>query len=186
MRMINLLEYNILKGAFADILVDQCSNKVLKLFKSYDHPDLSGTGKEEIGEERTNTFRRKVYETEREAYEIVQGSNILIEYTPQYFGPVQIEFVKRGNIDVSHYYLTDCCFELEYIQGDCSKFCQLKSNVKDDERFYNELTSLENEFLRKGINYIIDSSIIINATNFKIIDFATIDPIGFEPILGDE
>ena len=110
MRKINLLEYNILRGAFADILVDQCSNKVLKLFKSYDHPDLSGTGKEEIGEERTNVFRRKVYETEREAYEIVQRSNILIEYTPQYFGPVQIEFVKRVNIEFSPYDLTDWCF----------------------------------------------------------------------------
>lgn len=188
MKTINLQDYEIRFGAFADILVHTRSKKALKLFKSYYHPALDGTGKEELGPEKTNNYRRRVFEIEFKAYDLVQKSDILKRHTPKFYGQIKFDKILNGDQDVSPRYLKDCCFEMEYMEGECMKLGEIKSNkefLQQKEGSLNfNLSNLISEFNRVGVKYTEDSSAIFNSQSFTIIDFATNDPYEFEPVIG--
>jgi hypothetical protein len=179
--------YQLKKGAFADVFIDINAKTAIKLFKSYDHPDLDGTGKESIGKEQTNDYRKKVFETENQAYICIQGSKLLGMFTPTYYGVRTIKMVHNCDTDISNYYLLDCCYLIEYIVGRDEKLNILRQNkilIKSLEiNISFQLQAILDEFEKCGIEYILDSQVIFNDSEFKIIDFATKDPNEFEPII---
>lgn len=165
-----LNNYQIISGAFADVLIDQNKGKALKLFKSYQHPHLDGTGKEQIGEEKINEYRKKVFRSELDAYNLVQHSEFLKQYTPIFYGQINFDSVLNNNTDVTHYYLDNCCFELEYIKSEFYKWKHIQY----------DFSQIFQEFNRTGIQYYEDSSASIRYESICIIDFATINPQFFE------
>jgi hypothetical protein len=185
--MINISDYEMRCGAFAKILIDKVGKKALKLFKSYNHPDLDGTGKEDEGETKVNDFRRKVFETELEAYHRVQSSSLLRKHTPAFYNQIQTGEIINGDTNVTEHYLSNCCFEIEFIDGNHVKIGELQSNATLlkhlEQQFGFNLKNLITEFHSKGIEYTKDSSIIYNANQFILIDFATIDCEKFRPII---
>lgn len=184
---INLLKYQIKRGAFALILIDSQISTAFKLFKSYDHPDLNGTGKEQIGRQKENAYRQKIFETEREAYELTQESETLRKFTPKYFGSIKVDSVLQNGKDVSNQYLLDCCLKIAFIEGDDYKLNSIRGNPNAlnelQKKFQFDLSDLLDQFQIVGIRYTLDSSAIINDHEFKIIDFATEDPYQFQPII---
>ena len=185
--IISTEKYEIRKGAYSDVFIDKAEMKAYKLFKSYNHPDLSGTGKEQIGIAKTNQYRQKVFETERDAYVKIQDSFLLKQFTPKFYGQTSIKKVVTNNIDVSSNYLLDCCYTIEFIVGKDNKLNEIRSNeniLKDLENSLSfKLDDIIQEFVNKGVNYTIDSSAIWNERTFKIIDFAMIDSYHFQPII---
>ncbi len=182
---INLQDFQkIGSGAFADVWADAKQEKVLKLFKSYNHPSLDGTGKEDWGEEKTNEYRRKVFSTELDAYHFAQNSELLKKHTPIFYGLLEFDKIFHEEEDVTHHYLKDCCLILEYVPGPCDKLMegqnQLNRNLKNSLQL--KMEPLLQEFVKVGIDYTLDSSVIHNSQNYVIIDFATMDPQPFEPI----
>ena len=77
---------------------------------------------------------------------------------------------------------------MDYVEGECKKLTHIRSNrelLQDLESSLKfKLTILLSAFNEAGIKYTEDSSVIINSHSFVIIDFATIDPHRFEPIIG--
>ncbi|MEP6794924.1 MAG: hypothetical protein ABJB16_11400 [Saprospiraceae bacterium] len=189
MKSIDLINLSIIgRGAFADIFFDSKKSRVYKLYKSYDHPSLNGTGKEECGQDRTNKYRKAVFTTEFQAYIGIQDNSILIRYTPSFYGSVKIGKVQHDGQDLSNQYILDCCIEMECIDGISTKLNvilednTLKNNIENEFGF--TFKDLLEEFNKCGVLYTLDSSAIINEQSFKLIDFATIDSHEFEPILG--
>jgi hypothetical protein len=184
---IELSNYRIESGAYGIIIIDQLDNRVLKLFKSYNHPALNGTGKEEWGEEATNDYRSRVYQSEKEAYELVQNSELLRRFTPEYFGEQEVDRVLDNGIDVTNQYLTNCCFKLSFINGKSCDLIEYRENetlAERAQRKYDfDFEILFQEFSRNQINYLEDAAVITNTDYFKIIDFGTKDPFSFQPIL---
>ena len=184
---LNLSYYNILKGAYAVVLIDKISKTAFKLFKSYDHPDLDGTSKEEIGEDKTNDYHRKVYKTEIEAYELVEKSSLLKAHTPKFYGTYKIDKVMDDGQNVTHQYLTDCCYQMEFICGEENKVNSILCNrdllKKLEDNIGFKLKHILDEFQQVGIKYTTDSSAVFNDTEFKIIDFGIVDSGEFQPII---
>jgi hypothetical protein len=185
--IVQIENFQIKQGAFADVLIDKSNMIVLKLFKSYNHPDLNGTGKESISETITNEFRKKVFESEKQAYINIQNSELLKKFTPKYFGNKIIDKVTSNNIEISSNYLLDCCLILEFIIGDDYKLYSLLSDeVKTkqlEKKFFLSINEIINSFIERDVLYTLDSSVIYNDIDFKIIDFATKNFNDFEPII---
>lgn len=184
--MLNISNYEKCGGAYATILINKKDKTVLKLFKSYNHPDLDGTGKEEESETETNEFRKKVYETELEAYRNAQLSPLLKAHTPKFYGAIQTGTITNGETEVTGHYLTNCCFQIEFIMGTHLKLGDLKSTTlllsELEKKLEFTLENLISEFNSNGVNYTKDSSVIYNTEQFILIDFATIDCEDFRPI----
>lgn len=184
---INLEEYKIIKGSFAVVVVDSKTEYAFKIFKSYDHPDYDGTGKQSIGKSRTNEYYKNVFETEATAYELAQNSETLKKFTPLYFGKVNIDKVFDNGNDVTYQYLKDCCFKMNYIQGDTYKLLEILNNPiccrKFKMNFNFKLEDLMKEFKNNKINYLKDATAITQVGLFKIIDFAKEDSSNFQPII---
>jgi hypothetical protein len=180
-------KYQLKKGAFADVFIDSMEMTALKLFKSYDHPDLNGTGKESIDKVITNNFRRLVFETENQAYINIQKSDLLKKFTPKFYGKKNIEKVNDYDADISNHYLLDCCYLIEYISGKENKLSQMRQNTSIinqlEKNISFSLHSVLEEFEKFGIKYLLDSSVIFNENQFKVIDFATKDSNEFQPII---
>ncbi len=184
----NLQDFSIVPGGFADILIDSNQSRAFKIFRSYDHPALEGTGKEDIGAEETNQYRRKVFESELEAYNLAQKSEVLLKHTPTFYGQVNFDNVFMGQQNVTNHYLKGCCFEMEYVPGICVKLENLKYNdqliqhLEQSLKF--DLKTILSEFYKLDIAYVYDSSVIYNSQTFVVIDFATKDSFEFAPIIG--
>jgi len=181
-----LSDFTLCKGAFSVVMIDKNSKKAYKLFISYNHPNLNGTCKEEIGEFKTNEYRKKVFKTEIKAYYLVQKSSLLKAHTPKYFGVITADKVFDKDSNVTYQYLTDCCYKIEFIDGCVNKLYGLsvmKNLLEPMEKKLNfKLVDILKEFQQYKINYINDASVIYNDKEFKIIDFGTEDPNNFEPI----
>lgn len=186
MNTIDLSHYKIKSGAFSIVLIDKTTCKAIKLFKSYDHPSLNGIGKEKQGIEKTNTYRRKVFENEFDAYKRIQESTLLQKFTPTFYGQLKFDKILQGNIDITNQFLSDCCFQLEYINGKEGKLGMIETDeklLKDFENEYNfNLKVVKGEFSKLGVNFLIDATILINKQTLKIIDFGTQSIYEFEPI----
>lgn len=155
--MILSLKNKIDEGGYSVIIKD--GNIVYKLFKN------------SINVKRLRSFEDKlrnlVFNSEVDAYHITQNVNELKQYVPEFYGTVNVEKVEDEKCnDVSNLYLLDCCYSMEYIEGQFYKL--FPCNISD------EIQRVINLFNNNGINYLIDSCIsYVSDTNFKIIDFAT-------------
>lgn len=183
---ININDYEVRKGAFALVLLDRNKNIAYKLFKSFNHTDLEGTNAKSFGELVTNSFRIRVFEKEMEAYNLIQNSSVLRNFTPKYFGQVLINNIMNDSIEVTNQYLNSCCMRLELIEGIDKKLYTLNNQEINafESKYQISLESLKKEFKDNGINYLTDSSVFLGGGQFKIIDFSTIDPNEYEPVLG--
>lgn len=171
---LNLAAYESRQGAFATIVIDSNRKLAYKLFKSYNHPDLDGTGKEEHPESTINNFRIETFKSEVEAYIKVQDSELLKSFTPKYYGTEQFDRIVWANTDISNQYLPYCCMKLEYIDGQDYKLAELLGyDIKEvvENRFKIDVTNIIQEFKKNGILYLEDASAIVSDHSFKIIDF---------------
>ncbi len=164
------------QGAFA--IVVKIEDKAFKLFFSKKHPNHKSDNIED--DYQIDLVSQKVFESEKEAYEIIQKSDsqLLKRFTPKYFGTVQIDKVfNPQNEDVTDHYLTDCCLVIEFIEGENEeKLVLIEDEVlKEIEEQQNfTLKEVYNEFEKFGIMYHNeDGSAIWNREELKIIDFGT-------------
>jgi hypothetical protein len=73
---------------------------------------------------------------------------------------------------------------MEFIEGPCCKQNEIGPTLQ--YAIVDRILTLKDiflEFKRAGICYTIDSSVITQENKIFVIDFATIDPRNFEPIL---
>jgi len=186
MLTIEVSEYNTAPGAYAIVFIK--NGRALKLFKSYNHPHLDGTGKEEISADRTNEYRKRVYQTEVDAYNLIKDSGLLKKFTPLFYGPISITKVIDNGKDISDQFLLDCCYEMEYIEGIAEKLNIIHGNSEIllplEKNLGFSLHEIIKEFVKLGVHYTKDSSAVYGDKVFKIIDFATKDSEEFQPIIG--
>jgi hypothetical protein len=189
MEFIEISNYSTIGGAYSVVLIDNHRKVALKLFKSYDHPDLNGTGKEFFGKEMINNYRRKVFESEVDAYSKVQNSEVLKKFTPKYFGTMKFNRVLNYQQDITCKYLPECCFSMEFIEGDDYKIIELMANsdlLEEREMKLNiNFNALIQEFKENGILYMHDASVIINESCVKFIDFGA-NNVGDYPYINSE
>ncbi len=74
---------------------------------------------------------------------------------------------------------------MEFIDGSCEKLNLLNPELLQqlECNLSFKLDMLIEEFKVYGILYTLDSSVIYNNAEFKIIDFGTIDPYEFQTII---
>ncbi len=177
MNELEIGQYITREGAYSTVVINNQNKLAYKIFKSYNHPDLDEPDKHLHGEHIINSFRREVFKSEVEAYLKVQESNLLKRFTPTYYGTDEFDKITCSGQDISSHFLTDCCLKLEYIEGDDYKIAGLGGyDIKEDvEKAINmEITSIIQEFKRRGINYLNDASAIVNQKGIpKFIDFGT-------------
>ncbi|MEP7195447.1 MAG: hypothetical protein ABI851_02940 [Saprospiraceae bacterium] len=167
---------NYKEGGFAIVFLDYLSGKAYKLFKSFEHPksDTYNYNKEQF-----NKFRREVYNSEREAYELIQNSN-LKEYFPAYYANTKINAVLDNcRQDISNQFLLDCCLTLELIQGESYK---LNDNISNESIAYQniDINSIFQSLDEIGVKFFDDANVFWNNGEIKIIDIATQDFVNFE------
>ena len=160
------------QGAFG--IVVKIEDKAFKLFFSKNHPNLKKSDSQD------DLVRQKIFESEKEAYEIIQKSDsqLLKRFTPKYFGTIQIDKVfNHQDEDVTDHYLTDCCLVIEFIEGECKELAHLKGSsilTQIEEHLNFTLKEVCNEFEKFGIMYHDeDGAAIWNKDEFKVVDFAT-------------
>jgi hypothetical protein len=184
---LELSNFTVKRGGFSVVILDYECMTALKIFKSYLHPDFDGTGKNEIGEEKTNEYHRKVFKSQINAYNSAQYSNLLLNHIPKFYGERKLDFVYENGIDVSNQFLLDCCYQIELICGEEGKLNLLMNNKEIcnqiEMKLNINLNSIVEEFHNNGIQYTLDASFIYNDLELKIIDFASEDSHNFEPII---
>lgn len=139
---------------------------VYKIFIGPSHPN--GYSCED--EER----RRKVFRSECEAYEILSQDELLRSHAPKFFGTVTIDDVldENGQSEADRY-LLDCCYKMEFIEGNACKIGALES-------VFPHLRQAVRHFQDAGVAYMKDCCVFFpeDKQQFKFIDFATKE---FEP-----
>ena len=109
-----------------------------------------------------------VFESEVKAYQLVQQSSELKKITPDFFGMVTIDAIySLEGKNVSEDFYLNKAYKMTYLNGEFIKLGEI--NINEDEK-----CKLITNFNDVGINYIKDSSVIIDETNQikYIIDFA--------------
>lgn len=168
----------IVSGGNADIFIDAPNKVAYKIFKSFHHLDIGDSGEKPFGEETFSNYKREVFQTEFDAYELVQRSEFLKRFTPIFHGREVLEGVtgETGD-DESRFYLLDCCLKLEFVDGDDLKLNEGAKQSPAGLRILSDegvsIEQLEAEFAKTEIFYLLDASVITNETELKFIDFAT-------------
>lgn len=176
--IINTDNSNCVIGGTSIIVIEKENGRVFKLFKSFYHPDnRDNYSFAEAQDYNVNNY--KVFETQFEAFKLVQSSKILKKHTPEFFGAVEIQKVIIENHDLTQYFLPHCCLSMQYIIGGCEKYILFK-DLCVEMNMRKNLERIEAEFNSVGVGYLEDSSIIVTDLEIKFIDFATIDPFEFE------
>ncbi len=174
MKEINIGTYETRDGAFSTVVIDIKNKLAYKIFKSYNHPDLDGTGKEEHSESTVNRYRMETFKSEAEAYLKVQDSELLRSFTPLFYGTEEFDRISLADQDISYQYLSHCCLKLEYIDGQDYKLAELLGyDIKEEveKQFNIEIANIIKEFQRRGIHYLEDASAIVSHHGLKFIDF---------------
>jgi hypothetical protein len=152
------------RGAYADIFRPRGTNLAYKLFVSGNHPTNVGQGlTRPVDEER----RRKTFLSECLAYERAAQHPFLCYHIPHSFHRPAVADVTDSTGVVSHLYLLDCCYAMEYIDGDAWKLGELLDRPTHIEQALQV-------FREAGIRHLSDVSIFYpdDSQNFKFIDFA--------------
>jgi hypothetical protein len=157
-------------GAYSDIFHIE-NGRVVKLFISRNHRtnvNQELTTPEHFKRARDKR-RQQTFVSEYEAYEIAMKDPFLRNHIPQFFGRVEIsDVLDNEGRSVSDWYLLDCCYALEYIEGDDVKLSECR------RRGWRHISELEEALQEAGISYLCDASLFMSddVTSFKIIDFA--------------
>ena len=170
----NFIEYG--SGGYSVIFRDAKSKIVYKLFKSYIHSNGEFSNYKNSAD-IVNNYLKKVFESEKKAYEITQLSPLLRKYTPKYLGTIIVDnVIDSKNNDISEQYLLGCCIKLGFVKGKNSPLEQYKILNKYN-LFYEKILEVGTEFEKRKINYFSDSQIIYTDMSFRIVDFQTEDLI---------
>lgn len=166
------------EGSFADVFFDKANGKAYKLFKGYHHPQ---SDKSNFTEEQYNSYRKNVFESEKTAYTLAINNRKIIKYVPLLQGtPKVIQVLDKNGKDISKNYLLDCCLVLEYIPGNSCKVGQI-DREDFNKRYGVNLNHIIRTMNLAGIGFTVDMNVICNDDLFKLIDFATVDFITFQP-----
>lgn len=151
-------------GAYADIFRPPGTNLAYKLFVSGHHPTNVGQG---LTRPEDDERRRKTFLSECLAYERAAWHPFLCHHVPQSFHRPTVADVTDSTEVASHLYLLDCCYAMEYIDGDAWKLGELLDRPTHIEQALQS-------FGEAGIRHLSDASIFFpdDSQNFKFIDFA--------------
>lgn len=154
MKEIRLIAGRWEQGCYGVVVKDTGSGRAIKLFFR--------------GEDEAHS--RKVYQSEVEAYEIVQLHPRLVELTADFFGRCSVAKVfDEHGADISDRFLLDCGLELELLSGPFPKIgsCFGSTNRNEVERAFNDA----------GIRHTSDAGVMLDDQRqiIKIIDFATVE-----------
>jgi hypothetical protein len=184
----NLDDYKIRSGAFADVLIDERSQRAFKLFKGPCHPALQGTGELSIGLLNWVTYRNKVFQNEAAAYRLLMDNPGCAKHAPAYHGVPSVRAVWSSGNDVSSHYMLDCCIEMSVVHGQQEDVTPLLRNAEALAEVLSitgyDLAQVVEQFHRIGIGYTIDCAVFLNTGQLTLIDFSIEDPVVFAPIYG--
>lgn len=162
------IQKRIQTGAYSDIFRSADGTKVFKLFINCSHPTNVSQW---LTMPEHDKQRRDTFDTECDAYEIALKHPSILLHVPHFYGRVEISDVldQEGN-SVACHYLLDCCYAIEYLDGD-----DVKLGSYSDEDIPPHLRDFIMAMQAVGIAYVKDASVFMpdDAEGFKIIDFAT-------------
>lgn len=113
-----------------------------------------------------------MFEAERDAYVIAVGIDTISRFVPTYHGTTEVEQVlDAAGQDISDGYLLDCCYMVDFVDGEVADLTQNLVNQ------YPHLQAVTEAFATNGINHWRDGAVFHPAepVRTKIIDFATKD-----------
>lgn len=161
------LEHRIGFGAFSDVFRDPANGLVYKLFKRRPANALANEGHGEHEPE----LRRAAFNAERDAHLIAMRVASLRPYVPTFHGTVVVDRVYDGEADISDRYLLDCCYVIDFVDGEPTKLAPF---LVEQHEHLREVTAA---FGACGITHWHDGAVFHpgDKTRTKIIDFATKD-----------
>ncbi|MDH2394923.1 hypothetical protein QDQ39_03805 [Providencia rettgeri] len=140
-------------GAYGFVAFVENKTKAVKIFKK----------------NHTREQAKKVFESEVQAYELIQENEKLRSITPTFFGKVTIDKEESEEDDLSLDLSLNLYFEFAYLMS-CEVGTFIKLENIDDRDEYEKIITLFNEH---GIKHVKDSSVILNDDKVKmVIDFA--------------
>ena len=107
----------------------------------------------------------KTFNSEVDAYEIIQKNKDLSKFIPKFYGKVLVDkIISEDGEDISSNYFLNYAYKMEYIEGVFDKY---GSN-------YNKCNILKS-FIEAGVHDVADCSAILDNDGkpTKIVDFAT-------------
>jgi hypothetical protein len=143
-------------GVYADVFADD--GKAYKLFKSGP----------EIPPRQTRVGRRRVFESQCEAYVRASGDSFLKDHVASFYGPCVIQnIVDENGVSIAADYMLDCCYALERFGYGETDFKANAEWVRECEHIKSALVRLD----RIGIS-LLDLSVFRYADpdGFKFID----------------
>lgn len=175
---LKLIDYIV--SSHSIVFFDRVNRYVYKVFKSYRF--LDNIEKKEFREDDFNKWKKYVYKTEIDAYNIISYSSVK-KFFPKRHTNFNIEkIIDENDLDISNLFLLDCVIMLDLIEGESLKqndsrvtlFC-VKHNI-DLQNVFHKLNKI-------GVCFYIDSSVFCKQNNIKIIDIATEDFANYQPPL---
>jgi hypothetical protein len=162
------MQHRIGFGAFADVFRNPHNGRVYKVFRKQQQNDSLN---DDLGEYQP-ILRRTVFNAEKAAYEIAANNHAIRPFVPTFHGVIEIGQVmdSDGN-DISERYLLDCCYVVDFVDGEVTDLTQNLVNQHAHLRFLTESLALT------GINHWRDGAVFhpSDPDRTKIIDFATKD-----------
>jgi hypothetical protein len=132
-------------GALADIFLDPGRTLAHKLFVGPCHRSKGYTPDDE-------QRRRKTFNSECAAYEIIQRNPALTRHVPKFFTRSTVtDVIDEQGQSVRDQYLIDCCYAMEFIGGSAD------AKIGACRAAYPHISSAEQAFKHAGVLYIEDS-----------------------------
>ena len=116
-------------------------------------------------EDKPDDHIEKTFNSEVDAYEIIQKNKDLSKFIPKFYGKVLVDkIISENGEDLSNRFFLNYAYKMEYIEGHFTKHGRNRSRC-------NVLKS----FIAAGVHCVADCSAIFddNGNPIKIIDFAT-------------
>ncbi len=160
------MQHQIGFGFFSTVFRHPYNGKVYKLFKVRGENDLLDLGDQEP------IRRRAVFKSEVAAYEIAMTVDAIRPLIPTFHGKVVVsQVLDAKGTDISDRYLLDCCYVIDYVEGDHAKFSRAIAAQ------YTHLQALTAAFEAHGIHHWHDGAVFNTADSAltKVVDFALKD-----------
>jgi hypothetical protein len=176
--ILKLTDY--IKSSQSIVFFDRVNQFVYKVFKSYQYLDI--IEKKEFSENDYNKWKKYIYKTEIDAYNIISNSSVK-KFFPKRHTNFNIEkIIDENDLDISNLFLLDCVIMLDLIEGESLKQNDSRVTLFCEEHKIN-LQSIFNELNKIGVCFHNDSSVFCNQNNIKIIDIGTKDFADSQPPL---
>lgn len=154
-----LLAMRVVRGSSADIFHDLPARRAYKLFRR-------------ARNDASNRVTRRIFAAESRSYRILEQHPELQRHAPRFFGEYTVTSVRgRQGVSQSSRYLLDCCYSVEWLNGDDLKVFGVPAKSRP------AILALMHRFEAVGIQYMADASVFDWNEPFraKFIDFATSD-----------